>query len=111
MILQINGQVEMVLPPQSGTTTTGEQWTKCDFIVVDNPKDKYPNRIWLTAFNERIIDIPQVGSKGVFQYSFIAREAASGVFLSVIFCRFIPAQPDPLSQDTSPQDDHYPLDL
>lgn len=98
MILQINGQVEMVLPPQSGTTTKGKQWTKCDFIVVDNPKDKYPNRVWLTAFDERILDIPQVGSKGVFEYYFNALDTANGVFISVIFSRFYPAQPEPPQQ-------------
>lgn len=108
MILQINGKVEKVLPLQSGTSTTGKQWTKRDFVVVDNPNDEYPDRVCLTAFGERINDIPQVGSRGVFEFNLDARETARGIFNSNNFIRFTPAQPEPPSQDTSPQDDTSP---
>ena len=58
--LAISGIVYNVLPPQTGTSKSGNAWQKQDFIL--ETLEKYPRMVCISLFGDRVEKFPvQVG--------------------------------------------------
>ena len=78
----------------SGTSAaTGREWKKRDFFVEHiAPETNYKDRICISAFGDKISNIPAAGTSATFRFYISARDTSRGVFNSVNFVDFTPAQ-------------------
>ena len=48
----LKGRLIQTLPTISGTSKTGNQWTKATVIIDTNPTGQYPNKVAVSSFRE-----------------------------------------------------------
>lgn len=54
--MEFKGRIERVLPVQSGTSKSGSEWRKQDFVFeyFEHETDRWSDKVLLTALNERV---------------------------------------------------------
>lgn len=74
--MEIQGKVTAVFPIQTGTSKSGNQWSKQDFIV-EYVHSEYPKSIMLTTMDTNITGKLAVGMEVKVQFDFTVREWTS----------------------------------
>ncbi|WP_423127806.1 DUF3127 domain-containing protein [Gaoshiqia sp. Z1-71] len=51
--MEIKGKIRQVLPVSSGTSKTGNEWKKQEFVI-DTIDEQFPKQICFTLFNDKL---------------------------------------------------------
>lgn len=70
--MELTGKVIAVLDIQSGTSKAGNAWQKQDLVI--EVGDRYPKKVCLHLFGDRVNDCPNVGDEVVVSFDAESRE-------------------------------------
>lgn len=70
--MELTGKVIAVLDIQSGTSKAGNSWQKQDFVI--EVGDRYPKKVCLQLFGDRVNDCPNVGDDVTVSFDAESRE-------------------------------------
>lgn len=70
--MEIQGNVTAVLPEESGTSKSGNEWKKRCFVV-ETP-GQYPKSACLQLFGDKVADCPAVGESVAVSFDIDSRE-------------------------------------
>lgn len=89
--MQFQGRIYKVFPVQSGTSASGKEWSRMDFIFeyFENPTDRYADRVLLNVMNERIKEYDiQEGDTVVIGFAHTTREYQGRYFNDIRMYHF-----------------------
>lgn len=103
--MEITGVVKSVMPTQNGTSKSGKEWQKREFII-EETVGNYPNSMVITAFGDRVekLNTLRVGDRVTARFDTQAREYNGRYFTNITLYDF--AQPQ-LAQQPQPQQQMY----
>lgn len=52
--MEINGKIIVALPPQSGVSKAGKEWSRQDYVI--ETKEQYPKKITFSVMNDNIMN-------------------------------------------------------
>lgn len=52
MSLEVKGQLQQILPIQSGTSKAGKEWSKQEFVI--ETQEQFPKKICFTLFGDKL---------------------------------------------------------
>lgn len=67
--MEIKGKIIKVFPLQTGTSKSGTEWQKREFIIEED-FGSYPNSLCITAFGERVAQLDAVSEGEVVRAHF-----------------------------------------
>ena len=70
--MEVTGTIINILPLQSGTAKTGNEWKRQDIII--QTEENYPKTICLSLWGDLINETPKQGSKARFHFNLESRE-------------------------------------
>lgn len=70
--MELTGKCVAVLDIQSGTSKTGNEWKKQEFVIEFG--DRYPKKVCFQLFGDRVNDCPNVGDEVVVSFDAESRE-------------------------------------
>lgn len=108
--MQFQGRIYKVFPLQTGTSASGKEWSRQDFIFefFENQTDRYADRVLLNVMNERIREYDiQEGDNVIIGFGHTTREYQGRYFNDIRMYHFEkvkqveqPAPEQPKSQQT-----------
>lgn len=103
--MEITGVVKSVMPTQNGTSKSGKEWQKREFII-EETVGNYPNSMVITAFGDRVekLNTVRVGDRVTARFDTLAREYNGRYFNNITLYDF--AQPQQ-AQQPQPQQQAY----
>lgn len=86
--MQITGTIQGVSPVQSGTSSTGNTWKKCEVVITEDRE--YGDSVCVTAFGDKcdIASALQKGMKGTIHFNIRTRTYNGKVFNDINFWRW-----------------------
>lgn len=70
--MQIKGKVKAVLPIESGTSKSGNNWQKQTFVITT--EGQYPKDVAFTLFGDKVSLCPKVGEEVDVHFDLASRE-------------------------------------
>lgn len=91
MSLEVTGQLQQILPVQSGTSKAGKEWSKQEFII--ETQDQFPKKICFTLFGDKIsiLNGISVGDNIEVSFNVESREYNGRWFHNINAWKVIPA--------------------
>ena len=82
--MEITGVVKSVMPTQNGTSKSGKEWQKREFII-EETVGNYPNSMVITAFGDRVekLNTLRVGDYVTARFDTQAREYNGRAFNNI----------------------------
>lgn len=102
--MEISGKCVARLDIQSGTSKAGNAWQKQDFVI--EVGDRYPKKVCLQLFGDRVNDCPNVGDEVTVSFDAESREWNGKWFTQLNAWKVenkssTPAQPQPQTATAS----------
>ena len=106
--MEITGVVKSVMPTQTGTSQSGKEWQKREFII-EETVGNYPNSLVITAFGDRVekLNTLRVGDYVTARFDTQVREYNGRAFNNITLYDITQpqsqAQPQPQAYIGAPQ--------
>jgi hypothetical protein len=74
MSLQVKGNIQQILKPESGVSRAGKEWKKQEFVI--ETREQFPRKVCFTLFNDKasLIDGLSTGEEVEVSFNVESRE-------------------------------------
>lgn len=108
MSLEVKGQLQQILPIQSGTSKAGKEWSKQEFVI--ETEEQFPKKVCFTLFGDKVslLNGISVGDQVEVSFNVESREFSGRWYHNINAWRINPVQPEAGNNSAPFAVDHIP---